>query len=113
MLNTGDILLVCNRRLFANDENRFFLGKVDAYDAGIVKITGHSFLRDAVSGHLTEKSGPASKILAISSGSIIVYQLPATLELSKLRFEHHMLKLALVDDNGFSLDLTEKVYRQN
>jgi hypothetical protein len=113
MLNTGDILLVCYRRLFANDENRFFLGKVDAYDAGIVKLSGHSFLRDAVSGHMAEKSGLVSKIFSISSGSLIVYQLPATLQLDQLRFEQHMLKLSLVDDNGYSLDLTEKLYRQS
>lgn len=113
MLESGDILLICYRRLFSNDENRFFLGKVEAYEAGIVKLTGHSFLRDSVTGQMAEKSGLATKLLSISSGSLIVYQLPSTLQLANLKFVHQMMKLTLVDDQGFSLDLTEKIYRQS
>ncbi|KKO45920.1 hypothetical protein WG68_07875 [Arsukibacterium ikkense] len=113
MLESGDLLLICYRRLFSNDENRFFLGTVDDYQAGIVKITGHSFLRDSVTGQMAEKSDLATKILSISSGTLIVYQLPATLALHNLRFEQKMMKLTLLDDQGFALDLTEKTYRQN
>ena len=113
MLESGDLLLICYRRLFSNDENRFFLGKVDDYQAGIVKITGHSFLRDSVTGKMAEKSDLATKILSISSGSLIVYQLPSTLVLADLRFEQKMMQLILLDDHGFSLDLTEKLQRQN
>lgn len=113
MLEAGDTLLVCYRRLFANDDNRFFLGKVDAYDAGVVKLTGHSFLRDTVSGQMAEKSSLMTKLLSISSGTLLIYQLPANVELAKLRFEHKLMKLSLVDDAGFSLDLSEKLYRQN
>lgn len=113
MLEAGDILLVCYRRLFANDDNRFFLGKVDAYDTGIVKLTGHSFLRDAVRGEMTEKSSLTTKLLSVSSGTLIIYQIPTHVELAKLRFEHKLTKLSLVDDAGFMLDLSEKMFHQS
>ena len=113
MLTSGDNLLVCYRRLFSNDENRFFLGKVDDYQAGIVKITGNSFFRDGVTGKMTEKSDQVTKILSISSGSLIIYQLPSSLVLANLRFVHQMTQLTLLDDQGFSLDLTEKVSRKS
>lgn len=111
MLKQQDLLLVCYRRLFANDENRFFLGKVDAYENGIVKLTGHSFLRDGMTGQMTEKSSQTTKIMSISSGSLIVYVLPDGVNMDALRFEQQMMKLTLLDDNGFSLDLTEKSFR--
>lgn len=113
MLETGDLLLVCLRRLFPTDDNRFFLGKVEAYDAGIVKLTGHSFLPDNVTGRMVEKSSLTTKLLSISSGTLIIYQLPAHLDLTKLRFEHHLMKLSLLDDAGFNLDLSERMYRQS
>lgn len=110
MLKQQDLLLICYRRMFENDENRFFLGKVDAYENGIVKVTGHSFLRDGMSGQMTEKSSQTTKIMSISSGSLIVYLLPDNLDVNALRFEQKMMKLTLLDDNGFNLDLTEKSF---
>ena len=42
VLKEGDNILVAHRRLFEKDEVRFFVGRVDAYEAGIVKAPGHS-----------------------------------------------------------------------
>ncbi|HSG51473.1 MAG TPA: hypothetical protein VLA40_05155, partial [Rheinheimera sp.] len=75
------------------------------------KLTGHSFLRDGMTGQMTEKSGQTTKIMSISSGSLIVYLLPDSVNMDALRFEQQMMKLTLLDDNGFSLDLTEKSFR--
>lgn len=111
MLKQQDLVLVCYRRLFANDENRFFLGQVDGYENGIVKLTGHSFLHDGMTGKMTEKSSLATKIMSISSGSLIVYLLPDNVDINALRFEQQSMKLTLVDDSGFCLDLTEKSFR--
>ncbi|MCT6698163.1 hypothetical protein [Rheinheimera sp. 4Y26] len=111
MLKNNDKLLVCYRRLFINDENRFFLGTVDEYDNGLVKITGHSFLRDGITGQIAEKSSQATKILSISAGSLIVYLLPDSVDIDKLHFSQQKLKICLTDGQDFSLDLTEKSLR--
>jgi len=111
MLKNNDKLLVCYRRLFSNDENRFFLGTVDEYDNGLVKLTGHSFLRDGMTGQMTEKSSPTTKIMSLSSGSLIVYLLPDNVNMDTLHFVQQKMKLCLMDDQGFSLDLTEKAFR--
>jgi hypothetical protein len=42
MLKEGDKILIAHRRLFEKDDVRFFVGRVDAYEAA----TGHSYVRD-------------------------------------------------------------------
>ena len=111
MLKNNNTLLVCYRRLFQNDEIRFFLGVVDDYESGLVKLTGHSFLRDSITGQMTEKSGQTTKIMSLSSGSLIVYLLPDSVNLETLHFVQQKMRLSLVDNSGFSLDLTEKSVR--
>lgn len=113
MLKNNDNLLICYRRLFANDENRFFLGKVNAYENGLVKLTGHSFLRDGITGQMNEKSSETTKIMSLSSGSLIVYLLPDSVSIDTLHFVQQKMKLTLVGENGFSMDLTEKSFRSS
>ena len=76
LLNEGDKILVAHRRLFARDEARFFLGRVDAYEAGVVKVTGHSYVRDMFAGKMLEKAELRTKLLSLSSGTLMVYLLP-------------------------------------
>ena len=57
LLQEGDHILVAHRRLFEKDEVRLFVGRVDAYEAGVVKATGHSYVRDQVSGRMIERQG--------------------------------------------------------
>jgi hypothetical protein len=76
LLKEGDKILVAHRRLFEKDEVRFFVGRVEVCESGIVKATGHSYLRDALRGQLVEKADERTKILSLSSGTLVVYQLP-------------------------------------
>jgi hypothetical protein len=62
LLAEGDNLLIAHRRLFGKDESRFFIGKVIAYGAGLVKARGHSFVRDVISGRIIEKAESRTKI---------------------------------------------------
>ena len=47
ILNPGDKILVVHRPLFEADTARYFLGLVDAYEAGIAKVVGTSWVKDA------------------------------------------------------------------
>ena len=107
LLKEGDKILVTHRRLFDKDETRFFVGRVDAYEAGVVKATGHSFVRDIMGGRVIEKFDERTKILSLSSGTLIVYQLPDAVVLDKLTFEGREGLLALTDGKEFTLNLAE------
>jgi hypothetical protein len=77
-LDPGSKVLIVHRRLFAEDRPRFFVGTVDGFNeaTGLLKITGYSFAENKAGGKLVKKKQPRTKILSLTSGTLIVYQLP-------------------------------------
>jgi hypothetical protein len=109
LLKEGDKLLVAHRRLFAKDAARFFIGRVVAYEAGIVKVCGHSFARDMITGSMLEKSDERTKLLALASGTLLVYQLPDGTVLEAIQFVSEKRRLAVTDGQGFTMNLSESI----
>ncbi len=107
LINTGATLLIVHRRLFEKDEQHYFVGRVDSYENGIVKATGHTFVRDLVRGKLIEKSGERTTFLSLSSGTLLVYEIPNSVSLEQLRFIANDGNLSLTDGQRFSLNLAE------
>jgi hypothetical protein len=107
MLKEGDTIFVAHRRLFENDEVRFFIGRVDDYEYGIVKATGRSYIRDIMRGRMLEKAEKRTKILSLSSGTFLVYQLPSNVVLDALNFVEEGGHLTLTDAKAFTMNLTE------
>jgi hypothetical protein len=105
ILNKGDKILVVHRRLYENDEVLFFIGNVDDYDAGIVKSTGHAFLWDQNDGLMIQKDRERTKILSLSSGTLLVHQLAANVAFEGLKFEMVGGSLTLTDGNDFKINL--------
>jgi hypothetical protein len=107
MLKEGDKVLIAHRRLFRGDAAYYFVGRVDAYDAGLVKVTGHSYVRDPMTGRMIEKTEPRTKVLAVASGTLIVYQLPDPTALESLTFTWADGRLSASDGGGFDMNLGE------
>ena len=110
MLEQGEKLLIAYRRLFEKDTPRFFVGEVQIYEAGIAKVKGYTYVKDMFSGNFEKKPELRIKILALASGTFLVYQLPTTARLDSLRFrlDPHG-GMVLTDDEGFSMDMSESV----
>ena len=109
MFKPGDKLFVSHRRLFPDDEPRFFAGRVIAYEAGLAKVSGHAWVRERVRGEFGRKPDERIKVVPLGSGAVIVYQLPDAVDLGSLKLEtrkHHFL---LTDGSGFAMDLTDRV----
>jgi hypothetical protein len=100
-------LLVTHRRLFEKDESRYFVGTVDAYEAGIVKATGYSFVRDMGSGRVLRKDDRRTKLFSIISGAFLVYQLPDEAELDAVQFVSQDDELSLSDGKHFKMNMAE------
>ena len=112
MLNEGDKVLIAHRRLFRGDAAHYFAGRVVAYDAGLVKVAGHSFVRDPVTGGMIEKSEARTKVLALASGTLMVYQLPDAVALESLAFTWADGRVTAADGKGFEMNLGEVARRQ-
>jgi len=113
LFSPGDCVLVSHRRLFAEDQPRYFVGRVDEWQAGIIAATGYSWLRDPVGGGFQRKEDPRTKVIAVTSGAIIVYRLPKDLALDRLRMEQVGEQgTYLTDGAGFRMDLAERLPRR-
>ena len=106
-LNPGDTVLVAHRRLFKGDRVRFFIGRVEAYEAGVVKATGHSYSWDVLRGAMVQKTDPRTKLLSLSSGTLLVYQLPSDVDPSGLSFIEKDGHLSLTATTGYTMNLAE------
>lgn len=108
IIQASDKILVTNRRLFADDAPRLFLGVVDHFEDGLILVTGHSWVRDPVLGEFYRKEDLRTKILALGSGMIMVYQLPRGLNLDEIRIvtrDRH--QSFLTDGKQFEMDITD------
>ena len=109
VLQEGDRVLLSHRRLFADDSPRFFAGIVDAYEDGIARITGYSWVRDQVRGQILRKEDRRTKIVSIASGTLLVYRLPVFVDIESLRIESGPYREVLLSDGqDFRMDLTDR-----
>ena len=107
ILETGMKVLIAHRRLFEGDHARIFVGTVEGYEAGLARVTGYTWTRDPFQGGYHRKDDPRTKIVAIASGTVIVYQLDQAVEVASLRIVHEGNEVIAKDGGGFRMDLTE------
>jgi len=111
ILEPGNKLLAAHRRLFENDEPRFFVGEVVAFDAGFAKVKGYSFVRDVMGGTFIRKDDLRTKLLSIASGAFLMYQLPDDVDIDCVGFESHDAELILTDGKTLKMNMAEQPHR--
>lgn len=114
ILESGNNILIAHRRIFEGDLSRYFIGIVDGYEAGIVRATGYSWSVDCLRGEMHKKSDWRTKILSITSGTLIVYQLPQELDIEQVDIQHVKHGSTILSDGGnFSMDLSDRISGQS
>ncbi len=107
LLQSGDKLLIVHRRLFERDGSRFFVGNVEAYEAGIVRVKGYTFVRDPIGGTVSRKNDVRTKLFSLSSGTLMVYVLPRDLNVDSVQMVAKESSLTLTCDSKHHMDLSE------
>ena len=112
LLNSGDKVFVVHRRLFDKDQSRFFLGSILEYENGIAKVEGRTLIKDPFSGDILEKPDARTKIISISSGTLIVYQLPQDIQIESIKFEVDLTgTIMMTDGSKFEMDISESPHQ--
>jgi hypothetical protein len=113
LLERGTPVLVVHRRLFEGDRPRYFVGFVEAGDADVILVTGHSWVQDTFNGTFLKKEDPRTKVLSLTSGTLFVYRLPPRLDPARLVFSmDEKGALWLRDGSGWKMDLSEHCQSQ-
>ena len=109
LLSKGSKLLVCHRRLFPEDHIRLFFGSVEEYCEGLAKVSGFTWTRDPTHGY-QRKSDRRTKIVSISSGNLIVYQIPDEVDVEDVRIDQPGGHTVVATDGAkFRMDLSERL----
>jgi hypothetical protein len=107
LVEPGTKVLVVHRRLFEKDAPRFFVGTVDAYENGVARISGTTWTRNGLGIYVRKPQG-CTKIISISSGTVIVYQLPLEADIAAMEVKVDPdQRTWLTDGRTFRMDLTE------
>ena len=107
MLEKGNKILISHRRLFKNDEPRFFVGEVLFYENGFVKIRGYTFVRDFTTGNMLRKDEQRVKIISLNSYGFLVYQLPDDIQVNDIHFENVDGQILMKDQTGLNMNMAE------
>lgn len=109
MLKNGSKLLVCHRQLFAEDWPRLFVGEVTDYMDGMVRLTGYSFTKDPDTGLFRRKRDKRTKIVGLTDGSYIVYELPSDVVIDEVEIEERSDDRSMMTDGrDFEMDLSAR-----
>jgi hypothetical protein len=109
LLSEGARLLVCHRRLFPEDHPRYFVGVVEGYADGVVKVSGFTWARDTSRG-FQRKTDRRTKLISIAAGNLIVYELPRETDVEDIRIEQPGGHVVIATDGKkFRMDLSERV----
>jgi hypothetical protein len=111
VLQQGDNVLVVHRRLFESDQPRYLLGVVVDREGDLATVTGQTWARDYFSSVAAHKDDVRTKVISLSSGTLIVYRLPRDSDLAAARIETDEATGAtwLTDGSTLRMDLSEQV----
>jgi hypothetical protein len=110
-IRDGDHILVIDRKLFHDDNTRFFVGVVEEYDDRVIRLRGFPFHLSPYEVTGVERHGePRVRVLSLS-GDILHYMLPRETEHDKMQLRRSPTSLPITDGGAVTLDLSEWLMR--
>ncbi|HEY1852285.1 MAG TPA: hypothetical protein VGG60_14775 [Candidatus Binataceae bacterium] len=110
-LSDGDRVLIIDRKLFKDDNTRFFVGVIEEYDAVAVRVRGYPFHLSPYEISGAERHGEERvRILSMTAGDLI-YVLPREMDTAKVHLRRSPKSLMLTDGEAFTVDLSEWLLR--
>lgn len=111
ILNPGEKVHIIHRRRFEHDPHRHFVGTVDAYEAGVVRVTGHVFGVDSMTFQFIRREDVRTRIVSAASGEVIINVLPASVKLDKVCYKQVANMLRVTDGSAWHLDISDVSWR--
>ena len=107
VLEREEKVLVITRRLFTGDARRHFVGSVERYDPGAMRVRGYAFVYNAEKGGFVKRRSQRTRVFPLDN-HLIVFVLPYDTDLGVVHYEHDKeLGLVATDGKQFKLELSE------
>jgi hypothetical protein len=107
ILNPGEKVHLIHRRQLEKEPHRHFIGVVDAYENGVVRVTGHVYTVDTTTFRFFRRPEARTRIISAISGDVLVNVLPPSVDLEKISYKQEKKGLRISDGSGWHLDISE------
>jgi hypothetical protein len=111
ILKPGEKLHVIHRRRLEREPHRHFVGAVEAYENGVARVTGYVYTVDTVKSAFFKRPDKRTRILAISSGDLLVNVLPDHVDLENIVYKLEKKSVRVTDGSDWFLDISEFAWR--
>jgi len=99
---------------FEGQARRAFIGVVEAYEDGVARVRGKSWLYDALQGVYVPKADARVRLISVTSGRYVFNVFPPETEMSKVRYERRPDgTLLLTDGRALAMDVSEGDVRRS
>ncbi len=109
-VHSNDRILVIDRKHFRDDVTNMFVGVVEEYEEGIVRMRGYAYHIHPYEMGTERRAEERVRLVALSSGDV-VYVLPRDLNVSQIQIRRSPKSLVLTDGQSFTMDLTDCLAR--
>ncbi len=110
IVNSGDRILVVDKRLFKDDNTRLFVGIVEEFATDVIRARGFSYHVSPYEVSGSERRGEERvRIITLAAGDI-VFVLPAEQDLTRLQLKRSPKSMQLTDGT-FAMDLSDFMLR--
>lgn len=107
VLEREEKVLIITRRLFAGDARRHFVGSVERYDPGAMRVRGYAFVYDAEKGGFVKRKSQRTRIFPLDN-HLVVFVLPYDTDLAAVHYElEEGHGLVATDGKHLKLELNE------
>ncbi len=107
ILSPGEKIHLIHRRHSENEPHRHFVGVVNAYDHGMLRVTGHVFTVDAMTLMFFRRPEIRTRIVAAASGEVLINVLPASVQLDKVVYKVEANGMRVTDGTEWHLDISD------
>lgn len=109
-VHPNDRILVVDRKLFRDDVTNMFVGVVEEYEEGFVRVRGYAYHIHPYEMGMERRVEQRVRLVALNSGDI-VYVLPRELDVGQIQIRRSPKSLLLTDGGNFTMDLTDCMAR--
>ena len=86
ILAPGEKIHVIHRRHFDHEPHRHFVGVVNDYREGVLRMTGHVYAVDPTTYQFIRRPEQRVRVVSVVSGEVIVNVIPPSVDLSKISY---------------------------
>lgn len=107
ILAKGEKVHIIHRRALEHEPHRHFIGEVDDYQSGVVRVVGYIYTVDREIGSFIRRPGKRIRIISVASGDTFVNVIPDTVDLENITYQQEKKAIRVSDGSDWFLDISE------